>query len=179
MVSNERPCFFHGIKKCMKYVWVPSSQRHLLLCEWGKRCMLSVSWHLQKKNLKTHIWKNLFVPDEVFPPDETEVLIQQGGWDASYKPLGYLSPPKSTLLALEISSSHNGEIWFCPLITLIRNSRISIFHTFIILYPTRSRIFKIIFMSLMVLTWWLLPIQVIWWEHVVLCPSYPELSSFP
>lgn len=140
------------------------------------RCLLTSS---EKKSPKTHIWKNLFIPDEIFTPDETEVLIQQGGWDASYKPLGYLSPSKPTLLACEISSSHNGEIQFYPSITLIRNSRISIFHTFTILYPTPCGIFKITSMSLMVLTWWPLPIQAIWREHVVLYPSYLELSSFP
>lgn len=123
----------------MKYSWVPSSlllssfhlilQRHQFLHEWGKRYMLAVSWHLQKNIPKSCIWKNLFVPDEVFTLDETEVLIQQRGWDDSYKPLGYISPSKPTLLALEISNSYNTEMWFYPSITLIRNSRISMFHT--------------------------------------------------
>lgn len=82
------------------------------------------------------------------------------------------------LLALEISNLHNGEIWFYHLITSIRNSRISIFHTFTTFYPTPCGMFKKTPMSLMVLTWWPFPIQAIWWEHVILYPSYPELSSF-
>lgn len=111
-----------------------------------------VSWHLQEKKLpKTCIWKNLFVPDEVFTPDETEVLIQQCGWDASYKPLGYIPPSKPTLLALEITNSHNAEIFFSSLDHLDQKfENLSISYNIHSPHPTPCGI-------LMVLTWWSFP----------------------
>lgn len=129
MLSNERPCFFHGIKNAWS---MPELLPHKRIC-----CYMNEERHICSlspdifgiKIPKTCTWNKLFIPNEIFTPDETEVLIQQGGWDASYKPLVYISPCKPTLLALEISNSHNAEILFYPLITLIRNSRISIFHT--------------------------------------------------
>lgn len=61
----------------------------------------------------------------------------------------------------------------------IQESPYFIQHTFTIFYPTPCGTFKKPPMPFMWLTWWPLPIQVIWWEHAVAYPSYPELSSFP
>lgn len=99
-------------KNCMKYAWVLSSQKDLLLNVQGRvwggdPCYLSRDV-LGTKYLKAVSGRCCLV----LTPYETEVLMQKAGLDALYKPLRYVFPSKTTLLALENPSNHNNEIWW-------------------------------------------------------------------